>query len=190
MSFASRPFPPPRYRVRERAQTRGKGSWNGRKRLWAGSPRDRRGIGRRRERLQVRHQPPDRLGRQHAPERRHATRAAVIDGLKDGAVGPSVAPAPIGETRPLPSHGPQGVTAVTIERAEQLLPVGRRPLVTREGVFESPGGGRVAARGDLLAVEKGRGVGGERGGMWVGGGSFKKKQERDVHCARVIMTSE
>src|SRR2546428_8493557 len=114
-------LPPPRYRVRERAQTRGKGSWNGRKRLWAGSPRDRRGIGRRRERLQVRHQPPDRLGRQHAPEGRHATRPAVIDGLKDGAVGPSVAPAPIGETRPQHYHGPQSMTAEPNETAEQLL---------------------------------------------------------------------
>src|SRR2546425_360238 len=156
MSFASQLFPPPRYRVRERVQTRGNGSWNGPKRLWARSPRDRRGIGGRGERLQVRHQPPDRLRRQHAPEGRHAARAAVIDRLEDGAVGSAVAPAAIGETGPLPPDGAHGVTAVTIERAEQLLPVRRRPLVTLEGILETLGGGWIAAREDMLLVAHGR----------------------------------
>src|SRR5205814_9256590 len=89
----------------------------------AASPRYRRRIYRGRQPLQVGHELPDRIGRQHAPERRHAARPAVIDRLEDRAVGTPIAPAPVGKARPLPPGSTQGMTAVTVERAEQLLSV-------------------------------------------------------------------
>src|SRR3989442_7248179 len=63
-----------------------------------------------------------------------------------------LARAAIGETGPLPPDRAQGVTAVTIERAEQLLPVRRRPLVTLEGILETLGGGGDSPPGNILLL--------------------------------------
>src|SRR5437773_807377 len=144
------PFPRPSYRFPNLPETPGT-PW----RLCAASPRLGRDVRRRCEPLQVRHEPLDRLGRQHATERRHAARPAIIDGVEDRAVGAAIAPAPVRQARPLPPDRSQRVTAVAVERTEQLLPVRRRPFVALERVLEAPGRGGIAGGEDVLLVALG-----------------------------------
>src|SRR2546425_4302193 len=47
------------------------------------------------------------------------------------------------------------MTAVAVERTEQLLPVRRGPFVSLERVLEAPGRGRIAAGEDVLLVAHG-----------------------------------
>src|SRR3989442_6139154 len=92
----------------------------------ARSPRNRRDVLLRLERLQVRHELPDRVGRQDAPERRHPPRPAVIDRVEHLPVSSAVAPPPIREARAHEPHRPPPLTAVPVEQTEELLTILRR----------------------------------------------------------------
>src|SRR5207302_8466016 len=86
------------------------------------------------------------------PGRGEAARPPAIDRVKDRAVGAAITPAPVGEARPLPPGGAQGMAAVTVEGAEELLTVRHRSPIALEWVFERPGQRRSSAGKDVLLV--------------------------------------
>src|SRR5881296_1067921 len=112
-------------------------------------PRLRGYVRRRLERLEVRHDLPDRARGQQATVGRHAMWLAGVDGLKDLRVRAAVPPASVPQARTHPTHSPATVATVAVHRDERPLSLHRRLPVSFEGIlaggFPSAAGRRDSA---------------------------------------------
>jgi len=95
---------------------------------------------------------PNRTGRHHAAIRRHAARASVKNRLIQRAVGTTVAPATIDETRADPAECPAAVTTVAIHRAENLRSIRGRCGIVVERIRHLGRRGLIPAGGNVIRV--------------------------------------